>query len=117
MIFGNITGLIYGAAAALILALSVAVGIDHVFTIPSLRKQVSTLTAERDTGQSDIAALRAGQDVQNESIRRLVAAAHYRDAEAERSATARIAAARRAAPAAHTAQELNQWLESLSQPR
>ncbi len=106
--------LIFGVSATLMIVSAVVLAVDHFLTIPGLRKKVSELTVQRDTGQSDLTALRAAQEVQTKAINDLVAAAQSRDSKSEAAASARIALARRPPAAAHTAQELNAWLSSLS---
>lgn len=114
MISDKLYAVIFGAMAALILALAIPLIFACLSTIPNLRKQVSELTVQRDTGQSDIAALRAAQDVQSKAIADLVNAAHERDAAAESAVNVRISASKRPPIALHSAQELNAWLSSLS---
>lgn len=112
----NVSGALWGAAGAVLLGATVALGAAQ-FTIGGLRKEVARLTVENETKKSDIDALRAAQDVQNQSIQRLVAAAHARDAATDLAVSRRIANAKTPITPVHSAEELNQWLESIASQR
>lgn len=112
----RLSGVLWGAAGAVVLGAAVALGAAQ-FTIGSLRKEVARLTAENETKKSDIDALQAAQDVQNQSIQRLVAAVHARDAATDLAVSRRIANAKAPLAPARSAEELNQWLESVASQR
>lgn len=112
----HLSGVLWGAAGAVMLGAAAALGAAQ-FTIGSLRKEVARLTAENETKKSDIDALRAAQDVQNQSIQRLVAAVHARDAATDLAVSRRIANAKAPLAPARSAEELNQWLESVASQR
>lgn len=117
MIPPQIIGYVYGAVATIIVSLAVMVGIDRFFIVPHLRAEISMLTVQRDTANSDKEALQAAQEVQNKAVADLVALAHSKDAAADKTASDRIARARKPQTSVHNAEELNTWLNDISQQR